>query len=249
MAYEKPNYTQAPNAFFDSHLPDIKSMAELKVTLIVFRGTYGWHEKEVDLTVVEIMAKGGMARQSALDGIRLALQRGTIRRRKSGRSFSYEANVVSVQNLDRSVNAIGKESRPTSVKNLDRSVDLSIGVLKKGKKALSDLTKPRRTEEVVTLPFQSQEFNDVFTHYAGHRKSLKRPITKDNREYLFDELRTLGERGAIDAMRKAMAKGWIGLSDPRFGSNGNGSTSPRTLSPEEKARKESNLRQRMTGRA
>lgn len=126
MAYDKPNYTQAPNVFFDQHLPEIKSMAELKVTLLVFRGTFGWHEKEVDLTIVEMMKQGGMARQTVLDGVQLALERGTIRRRKSGRSFAYEANVLSVQNLDRSPKTIGLESRPIAVQNVDQSSDHSL---------------------------------------------------------------------------------------------------------------------------
>lgn len=100
MAYEKPNYTQTPNAFFDNHLREIKSLAELKVTLIVLRNTLGWHSKETDLTIANLIAATGLSNRHVVKGTALALERGTIVRRpikvSSGQSFAYEANIEAV---------------------------------------------------------------------------------------------------------------------------------------------------------
>lgn len=168
MAYDNPNYTQTPNAFFDQHLPEIKSLAELKLTLIVMRGTLGWHEEEVDLTIVAIMKIGGMARQTVLDGISLALERGTIRRRKSGRSFTYEANILSVQKVDRSNRPDGLESRPLSVKNLDRSPDESLLVKEsskeKEKREGADAPTPGRSKKQKSQPYPSR---NTWPHYVA----------------------------------------------------------------------------------
>lgn len=126
MAYDGPNYTQAPNLFFDEHLSEIKSLAELKVTLVIFRNTIGWHEDTVDMTTAELMKATGMSRPSVVEGVRLALGRGTIKRVQKGRSFAYEPNIVSVKNLNRSRKPDSKYSLPRSVKNSDRSSTLSL---------------------------------------------------------------------------------------------------------------------------
>lgn len=142
MPYDKPNYTQAPNAFFDDHLPAIKSLAELKVTLIVLRNTIGWHKESVDLTLKELMTRTGMSRPSVVEGTDLALKRETITRVKKGRSFTYEANILSVKNLYLSGTEMSKESLPTSVKNLYRSPDVSL--LEKERKESKNTTQALR---------------------------------------------------------------------------------------------------------
>lgn len=144
MAYDKPNHTQTPNFFFDKHLPEIKSLAEMKVTLIVFRGTLGWHEKEVELTVPALIGATGMSRQSVIDGIQLALQRETVKRRKSGRTFAYEANITTVKKLDSS------QTRP--VKILDQKVDCSPDPSLDGLKKERNIAIPRAYKDrIVSL--------------------------------------------------------------------------------------------------
>ena len=99
MAFEKPNYTQTPNLFLDRHLPEIKSLAELKVTLVVLRNTLGWHAKETELTITRLIAMTGLSNRHVIRGTTLALERGTIKRRSlktaTGQTYAYEANIES----------------------------------------------------------------------------------------------------------------------------------------------------------
>lgn len=106
-----PNYTQAPNVLLDELLPEIKSLAELKVTLVVVRHTIGWHESESKLSLADLEQRTGMSRQSVIDGIKKGLERGTLERRiegpKGAEQAFYTLNLASqdsglglVQNLD-----------------------------------------------------------------------------------------------------------------------------------------------------
>jgi len=119
MAFDKPNYTQAPNLFFDAYLPKITALSELKVTLIVLRNTLGWHEKEVVMDIPFLIGATGLGRQSVIDGIKLAIERGTVRRRRVGHSFAYEANIRRVQKVDSLTVQISEQ-------NLDSSSEESL---------------------------------------------------------------------------------------------------------------------------
>lgn len=92
--FEQPNYTQTPNTFFDKVMPEIDTVAELKVTLCVIRQTFGYHKTEDQLSLSRIMALTGLRRESVVDGTKRALKRGTITRKKVGQSYSYRAKVV-----------------------------------------------------------------------------------------------------------------------------------------------------------
>lgn len=216
MAYEKPNYTQAPNAFFDEHLGDIKSLAELKVSLVVFRNTIGWHEDSVDMTLSELMKATKMCRPSVMEGVSLALQRGTIIRHKKGRSFTYEGNITSVKNVNRSQRQLGKDSLPISVKKVYRSPDESL--LRKEKKETKQGKPLRDPEPLLEPPFHGKDFLRVLKDFAAYSKSIHRPLTEERLKYLYPDLVARGEKAATAAMSEAMRRGWNGLSE---NTNGN----------------------------
>lgn len=92
--FERPNYTQAPNAFFDKLLPLIDTMTELKVTLAIMRKTMGWGKEEDTLSLSQLQKLTGLRREGVVDGVAAGLERGTIVRRKSGNSFAYALKVV-----------------------------------------------------------------------------------------------------------------------------------------------------------
>lgn len=92
--FEQPNYTQAPNAFFDRVLKSIDSMSELKVTLAVIRHTMGFHRDEHELSLSYLVEYTGMRRETVIDGLKRAMKRGTVGRRESGNTFAYFMKVV-----------------------------------------------------------------------------------------------------------------------------------------------------------
>lgn len=119
-----PNYTQVPNIFLDEimSLPDM-TLAELKVTLAIFRQTFGYHKREDELSLTRLEQLTGLSRQSVITGIDAAMQRGTVDRRSSGLGYLYSARLIYgasqesglVQNLDQGSLNI----RPKVVQNLD----------------------------------------------------------------------------------------------------------------------------------
>lgn len=90
---EKPNYTQIPNSWLDNAVPQIASAAELKVTLALFRQTFGWHGKQqsqIRLTCTQIAKLAGLKKTGAFEGINAALKRGLVYRVQTGpQSFAY----------------------------------------------------------------------------------------------------------------------------------------------------------------
>lgn len=115
--FEPPNYTQAPNAFFDKLLSQIDNLSELKVTLAVMRYTMGFHRDAHELSVGFLVKYTGLSRPSVVDGLKRAMKRGTVTRKESGNSFAYSLKVV--KNLNQSEDTGSKESLPEVVKNLN----------------------------------------------------------------------------------------------------------------------------------
>lgn len=78
MSFQSPNYTQTPNDFF-AMLPDMTE-AELRVTLVMIRQTFGFHRDGFKMGVTKLADAAGLSRQGALDGAKAAEERGTFRR-------------------------------------------------------------------------------------------------------------------------------------------------------------------------
>lgn len=78
--FESPNYTMLPNEFFDDLLKDIKELSELKVTLTALRETFGYHRPEAELAQGYFVKATGMERDRVRSGLKLALERGTLKK-------------------------------------------------------------------------------------------------------------------------------------------------------------------------
>ncbi len=110
-----PNYTQTPNVFYDEIMPYISSTAELKVTLAVVRQTFGYHKREDQLSLSRLEALTGLSRKSVAEGVKLALERGYVGRRKQGDTYVYGLRVASSEASEESTpppRSAGEESTP-----------------------------------------------------------------------------------------------------------------------------------------
>ena len=120
-------FTKAPNVFLDELMPQIDSLAELKVTFAVMRQTIGFNRSEDRLSISRLEGLTGLSRESVVEGTRRALARGTIARRRSGGSFLYrfvgvrEPDQQLVEKPDQSENSTGdgRKARPEVVGKLD----------------------------------------------------------------------------------------------------------------------------------
>jgi hypothetical protein len=146
-----PNYTQAPNVLLDELLPEISSLCELKVTLVVVRHTIGWHEDESKLSLADLERRTGLSRQGAIDGVKRGIERGTIERRIEGergaQTAFYTLNLASqrsgpglVNDLDQDQSTIltssGQESGPGPTTRAQEALERNQGKKEKtgGKK-------------------------------------------------------------------------------------------------------------------
>lgn len=116
--WDRPNYTQVPNHFLDEIMTEITSLGELKVTLVVLRATFGWDEPEYLLPLDELQRRTGMARQSVVDGVAKAIERGYVGRRRTRDGFVYGTRVRGRKSRD-SGPAESPVSRPPEVQKED----------------------------------------------------------------------------------------------------------------------------------
>ena len=76
--FQSPNYTQTPNDFFVM-IPDM-SEAELRVTLVMIRETFGFHREGFKMGLNKLADAAGLSRNGAKDGAEAAEKRGTFYR-------------------------------------------------------------------------------------------------------------------------------------------------------------------------
>lgn len=100
MAFESPNYTQTPNDLFDSLMAKME-YAELKVTLAVVRGTFGYHRDEFKLSLSKMAEMTGLSENGVIAGAEAAEVRGTIERVTDGRkSTIWRAKTTSASEVE-----------------------------------------------------------------------------------------------------------------------------------------------------
>lgn len=76
--FKAPNYTQVPNDFF-SLLNDMED-AELRVTLVMIRQTFGYHRQGFKMGLNKLAEAAGLSRNGAKAGAEMAEERGTFKR-------------------------------------------------------------------------------------------------------------------------------------------------------------------------
>jgi hypothetical protein len=81
--FQSPNYTQAPNDWFDEYLP-LQGYAEMKVTAVVLRNTLGFHKKRFELSLTAMARKTGLSETNVIVGAEAAEKRGLIQRVNKG---------------------------------------------------------------------------------------------------------------------------------------------------------------------
>ncbi len=81
--FTSPNYTQAPNDWFDLYLP-LMGYAELKVSAVLIRWTFGYHRQRVALSLKVLTRLTGLSETNVMRGALAAERRGLVRRLNRG---------------------------------------------------------------------------------------------------------------------------------------------------------------------
>jgi hypothetical protein len=185
-----PNYTQTPNPLFDEHLPHM-GLAEMKVVFMVCRKTFGFHKREDELSLSQLQELTGLSRQGVIDGGQAGIDRGILKRRKSGRSYAYSLIVKPVdQSKKEESNRLTKDSqasRPKIVKPVDTQ-----------KKLLNKDTKEKELGAPAPSPSPSEKITNPLEGSKTSRdvKNVTREVweklTKEQRHDLMKQAYLLG---------------------------------------------------------
>lgn len=121
--FEKPNYTQTPNKFYDEILREIDTLSEMKVTQIVMRKTFGWHKRSDRISQSQLVELTGMSRDSVKSGLKSGIERGTIVKvndfdRKKNQAAEYSLNF---KNFDVNKDDVQDNSTTTNVTPLGKA--------------------------------------------------------------------------------------------------------------------------------
>jgi phage replication O-like protein O len=192
-----PNYTQTPNAFFDEFLKEIDTMAELKVTLAIIRNTFGWKKDEDRISLSQLVEITGMHRETVALGIRAALRRGYVGRRKEGNGYVYGVRVTSpdirpdasrnirpTKETEKEKNTLNKLSGPEDPPEEGKRVPWMGVYVREAEEigvAISDKDRQRLpgnfTKCVMKEGATDQEMRTLIKHMALRRKQSGYPLS------------------------------------------------------------------------
>lgn len=83
MRIAPPNYTQTPNDLFDYWLP-LLGEVELKVLLVIFRQTFGWHREKTKISISYLQKMTGSNRTNVSSAVQSLHNKGVILKTVSG---------------------------------------------------------------------------------------------------------------------------------------------------------------------
>jgi phage replication O-like protein O len=82
--FNKPNYTQTPNDFFDEVAKTLKE-GELRVMLVIMRQTFGWGNKQWDrISLSQFVEKTGMEEKSVCRSLQTLIAKKLVIKHKEG---------------------------------------------------------------------------------------------------------------------------------------------------------------------
>jgi phage replication O-like protein O len=81
--FSPPNYTQTPNEFFDSILPNL-NLAQTKVLLVIIRQTFGWQKRWDCISLTQMMKKTGLAKSSITKAVNELIEMKLVMKHKNG---------------------------------------------------------------------------------------------------------------------------------------------------------------------
>lgn len=125
MRIPAPNFTQTPNDLFDHWLPFLKE-GELKVLLVIFRKTFGWHKNRDKISISQLVHMTGLSKPSVIAAAQTLQEKGIILKEVLGpigkQETYYELVVIEDSNNSypsKILTGTSKNSEPPPVKNFD----------------------------------------------------------------------------------------------------------------------------------
>lgn len=236
-----------------SFMEDTKQTAESRVVFMVLRYHTNKKSKRAFPGYETIMAESGLSRQKTAEGIKVLVNTGwLVKHKQFAKVTEYELRYPA-----RAVSSTGELRQDAAIvppENVVSSAGEQPPITPeqdRSNKIKEDQPKPRRKEIQIEPPFHGDEFLTVFGEFELYCRQKRKAVTGVARTKLFQKLAKYPERVVVEALNESMANRWTGVfpekihPNGRNGNNGNGSA-PKP-SPEERAHKQAELRERMTG--
>ena len=66
----------------------------------------------------------------------------------------------------------------------------------------------------ITLPFNSEEFEEIWACWVQHRIEKKQKLTPTTIDFQIKKLKRWGEKDSIASITRSIENGWVGLFEP-----------------------------------
>lgn len=196
MGFISPNYTQIPNDFFETYLPQLEK-AELKIMLIIMRGTFGYHREEVTISIRDMARQTGLSVASIMPAAEHLEELGLIERITDGaKSTHWRAlveNTVSINSTrkKRGVPTIDTPVYQPLVQNVS-TIDTQLGLNKDKEKEINTQSQPQP-------PHEQTPPRNIYTLYSDNIGMLT-AISSDQLADYADLPYTMLERAFTEAV-------------------------------------------------
>ena len=219
--FQSPNFTQVPNDFFPL-IPDMED-AELRVTLVMIRETFGYHRDNFRMGIKKLAVAAGLSPNGARAGAEAAEERGTFRRVNPNEQGSAEWELVVESPVVEALAATGggAVSEPLGVQPVNGEGSLSevqLGIKESNKEKERNTTTPAKPNNFTLYesnigpltPMISEALKDAEKTYSP--EWLSRAILEAaksnvrNMKYIEGILQGYAKRGSPDIGRNYVDK-------------------------------------------
>lgn len=150
--FQSPNFTQVPNDFFPL-IPDMED-AELRVTLVMIRETFGYHRADFRMGIKKLAVAAGLSPNGARAGAEAAEERGTFRRSNPNEQGSAEWELVVEHPVIEALSATGggAVSEPPGVQPVNGGgavAEVQLGIKESNKESKRNTTTPAKPNNFV----------------------------------------------------------------------------------------------------
>lgn len=207
MAFQSPNYTQAPNDLFDDLLKQIDELSELKVTLAAIRQTFGYHRTQAEMSLSWFETVTGLARNSVRRGVEKSIERGTLAKVKeeTARDGAIYEMVVEGQPLTPRGSAVAPlEGQPlTPLKKERKNKETTPAAMENAMEPIPNVFQVWESIGLSLNPFLKEELLDLEKEYGATWliEAIKRAAMANKRSlsYIKGILRRWHAAGAMDS--------------------------------------------------
>jgi len=234
---KQDGWTKTPNKIYEA-MPGMCE-AELRVTLVLVRMTYGFQRESTDLQYEDFMIHGGLkSKASIAKGIKLVLRRGFFVKGNGRSEYVIAGSKSSLSEPNDLQNgSLGELSHDLALPNgslnepLNSSLNEPFHIYKeKEKKEKERPARPTNSFWLIPEILKNDEFIKLWGLWLEHVDAARLTFTEPQAAVKLAELADAGPALAINSVKVSLFKGWKNIYITDEAINGRTSPAPAELS-------------------